>query len=568
MGKKKDVRSYEGFEATNTAIRQNLKMFFNTALLLFVLALFGTCIMSYFWYSKLWKEIFAYFKQVQGIEKLEWAWEAAEHIMHKSSWIFIPTVIVVCFFYIIIIVGYRRRAKKQNEDIYLAGAKLITPDELNQAIKRDKKQTYQKIAGIDIPIDAETKHTLAVGRPGVGKTTAITEMITQWRYRGDIGIVYDFKGDYFSKLYDDSQDIFFNPLDIRGVDWNLFSEIQSRPDIEAIAASLIPQGEGNDKFWHDGARDILIGIIYYLIQNNKRTNKAIWEAVTANSHDIARWLLAAGDGGKSGYVHLQDPNAKHVGGMLSTLQQFTRVFQYMTTGERANFCVNDWIARGKGWIFLSNYPDLQDTLRPILSLFIDIVSRRILSLPDDRQRRIHVIVDEFGTLHQLKSLQNLLTLGRSKGACVTLGVQDLGQIDRVYTRELRQTIINACGSAYILSVADPDLAQFLSDKIGDTEYSYIDRTQSYGIEDSKDALSIARKEKTKKLILPSDIMNLKELELFIKLPDYFIARTWLEKKHYMEVNTPFILREDLKIKEMPEPNMEDPLDKLFSSGRQ
>lgn len=563
MKKKKKNKSYDGFVATTSAIRQSVKMFLNTSLLCFLLALTVTCIMSYILQSEAWVEIISGLKQLRGITKLKLFWAAAELMVRKNLWIFILNLIAVSFF---IMIWFRRRAQKQNEDIYLAGARLLTPDELNERIKKDGKQTYLKIAGIDIPTDHEPKHALAVGSPGAGKTTLITESIKQWRDRGDIGIVYDFKGDYFAKIYDDDTDVFFNPLDSRGVDWNLFSEIKTVMDIEAIASSLIPQGEGTDKFWHDGARDILIGIIHYLIQNNKRTNKAVWEAVTANSHDLARWLMAAGDGGKSGYVHLQDPNARHVGGMLSTLQQFTRVFQYMTTGQQANFSVNEWIASHNGWIFLSNYPDLQDTLRPILSLFVDIVSRRILSLPDDRQRRIHIVVDEFGTLHKLKSLQNLLTLGRSKGACVLLGVQDIGQVDQVYTRETRQTIVNACGSAFILNVADPDLAQFLSNKIGDTEYSYVDRTQSYGIEDAKDALSIARREKTKKLILPSDIMNLKDLELFLKLPDYFVTRTFLEKKHYIDINVPFIVREDLKTKGMPEPDTEDPLDKLFSSG--
>ena len=54
---------------------------------------------------------------------------------------------------------------------------------------------------------------------------------------------------------------------------------------------------------------------------------------------------------------------------------------------------------GVGWmIFITNYADVKDTLKPILSLFIDLMGRKLLSMADSTQRRVFFLVDEFGTL--------------------------------------------------------------------------------------------------------------------------------------------------------------------------
>jgi type IV secretory pathway TraG/TraD family ATPase VirD4 len=81
----------------------------------------------------------------------------------------------------------------------------------------------------------------------------------------DIGqrvVIYDYKSDYLSKFYRPKKDIIFNPLDARGLEWNLFNEIKTRMDIDAIAASLIPPPiSTSDPFWNDAARGVFAGIL-------------------------------------------------------------------------------------------------------------------------------------------------------------------------------------------------------------------------------------------------------------------------------------------------------------------
>jgi type IV secretory pathway TraG/TraD family ATPase VirD4 len=107
--------------------------------------------------------------------------------------------------------------------------------------------------------------------------------------------------------------------------------------------------------------------------------------------------------------------------------------------------------------------------------------------------------------------------------------------------------VNACGSSVIFSVSDPDTAEFLSRKIGDVEYSYIDENYSMGPEDMRDGVTLSRKEKTKRLFLPADLINFRDLECLVKLPNYHLSRTRIPYRPYPDKNPPFILREGLKL---------------------
>ena len=72
--------------------------------------------------------------------------------------------------------------------------------------------------------------------------------------------------------------------------------------------------------------------------------------------------------------------------------------------------ITDWVEKGKGNIFINNNASVQDSLKPILSLFIDLMARKILSMPDYTMQKTVFLLDEFTTLQKLPSLINLLTL--------------------------------------------------------------------------------------------------------------------------------------------------------------
>lgn len=546
MSDRSRSQSFKGFETFSTAVKMNFKMLFYLCVgFLLVHCLIALCA-SYYFFAEQWSILVRYI--IGSLVDFQMPSDAKAPVLSllRHTFVFFAVSGAVWSLYPFALHYFAKRAGRQSADRYISGSRLLEETELAAQIKSDKEEVSLQFGRIVVPRSAEVKHTLIVGRPGSGKTLSISRNLEILKDRKVKLIIYDFKGDYVSKFYDPGMDIIFNPLDARGLDWNIFSEISIKTDIPAIAHSLIPPASQQDPFWNDAARAVFGGILHYLCQSNQRSNTAIWEMVSSKTEAITH-ILADIPEGREGYTYIQDGSSKQAMSVAAVLMQYTSCFQYMGPGD-SSFAISSWLHDDRpGWIFVSNYADIQDTLRPVLSLFVDILSRKLLSMTDDYNRRIFFFLDEFGTLQRLSSIKNLLTLSRSKGGAVTIGIQDIGQLDKIYSPQLRQAIVNACGSSVMFAVSDPDTAEFLSRKIGEVEYSYIDENYSMGPEDMRDGLTLSRKEKTKRLFLPADLINLKDLECLVKLPNYHLSRTRIPYRSYPDINPPFVLRQGLKI---------------------
>lgn len=555
------MESYKGFGLWWNAVRLNAKMHLYTLLLLVILHICSFLVLTPIVYGNMTKLSFKYLiahlvpgshempvvspsgnQYVMTADKVIEVLEPYEEqycadlkrlfLMCASIYLLFPVVIIL----------FRRRAVKQKERVYERGAVLMPERQLMKGMRRKREQVDLPFGGVRLPVSAEPKHAFIVGRPGVGKTVFLSQVLERLKERGERGIVYDFKGDYVSRFYNPATDILFNPLDRRCLGWSVFNEVTTAMDIDAIAHSLIPPAYMADPFWNDAARDVFSGILHYLYQAGTKTNADIWKAVTAPGVQITERMNQTA-GGQRGYRYIEDAGSKQAISVFSVMMQFTKSFEFMAKAD-GSFSIVDWLQSGKGWVFVTNYADIQDTLKPILSLFIDLMGRKLLSMKDDYHRRVFFLLDELGTLQRLSTIVRLLTLSRSKGGSCWLGIQDIGQLDKLYSEQLRQAIINACGNSTVFSVSDPTTADFLSRKIGETEFWELEESYSDGVANTKDGYTQTKRRKTERLVLPSDIMNLRDLECLVKIANYDITRTKLSYKAYDDSNEPFMLRHD------------------------
>ncbi|MFZ5996392.1 MAG: type IV secretion system DNA-binding domain-containing protein [Nitrospirota bacterium] len=410
---------FKAFEIWVTKFKLAVKMYVCIGLAFIALQMLITVGFTVHWYGDMWANAFKY--ACFFVPKHVWPDTMSEFfsMLGSRSMVIFGYSSAIWFLYPVSIIMLNKRAKRQQAECYISGAKLITAERLNKAIRKEGEKADLQIGEVNIPKSAEPKHALIIGRPGVGKTVCLSQVLARLKARGERGIVYDFKGDYLSKFYDPEKDIIFNPLDARGIGWNLFNEIKTQMDVEAIAHSLVPESYQQDPFWNKAARDVFSGMLHYLWQNNQKSNPAIWDAITSSGNDITGWLKET-PGGESGHVFVQDASSKQAMSVYAVLMQYASCFKYMPSTD-SNFSIIEWLQNGKGWIYVVNYADVQDTLKPILSLFIDLLGRKLLSMKDDYKRRVFFLIDEFGTLQRLSTIKNLLTLSRSKGGSVWLG---------------------------------------------------------------------------------------------------------------------------------------------------
>jgi type IV secretory pathway TraG/TraD family ATPase VirD4 len=235
--------------------------------------------------------------------------------------------------------------------------------------------------------------------------------------------------------------------------------------------------------------------------------------------------------------------------------EYAKGLKYMAKID-GQFKIKDWLQNGKGMIYITNYSIIQEALRPILSLFVDLLGRQVLSLSESTERRIFFLLDEFGTLQRLPTIVKLLTMARSKGGCVFIGIQDYGQIDQTYSVNHRQSIINACGNKIIFNVDDPTSAKVSSDILSETEYIEMNKTRSMGVNDNRDGTSLAERTKRESLIMPAELMKLPDLTAIVRFKAFDPLISTFKYKIYPDKAPVLVMRDDLLLK--PNPKVKKP----------
>lgn len=476
-------------------------------------------------------------------------WGLQKTIFYKSflCWLFLPVIMI----YISL-----SDKDEQSQREFIQGKKYLPPSEFERVVhKNAQTKMFQlkktiPLGEIHLPYKEEVKHTLGIGKPGCGKTNTFNQIILKLRQLKRRIAIHDYKGDYVEKFYDAANgDLIFNPFDARSIGWCLFNDCKSIMDLEAFGAALIPNATHGEPFWNNAARDIFVGVLRYCYFNNKRTNKDIWETVTL-TNEMLYMLLSSTKGCEIAAKYLEDPEGKLAIGVMANMMQFVKIFEYMQE-MKGEFSIREWVnnENADNIIYITNYANLQNTLRPMISLFIQTVGSALLSMSDDINRRLYFILDEFGQLPKMETVTSLMTAARSKGGSVWLGIQDIGQLDTIYTEKTRGTILNSCSNRLIFNCQDQRTAKILSDDIGQTEYWENTESQSLGTKRG-DSINTSRQRRKEHLVTTEDIQSLRDLSAFISIGGGDITLSHWKYKKLTKKTDAFIQRPELDLANM------------------
>ena len=229
--------------------------------------------------------------------------------------------------------------------------------------------------------------------------------------------------------------------------------------------------------------------------------------------------------------------------------QYTSSFEYMQDLDTDNaFSLLNWLTDGKGGvIFITNYVNCRDILRPILSLVIDLLARKLLSLPDNLKNRVFFLLDEFPELQPLSSIERLLTTARSRGGSVWIGIQDISQIRNRYGRDGAQTLLNACSTSMVFRSPDPDTGEYFSRRFGEYESEKYATNFSISPEAIGDRQQMTMHSIRKPLISSTQIQRMENLEYYVSMIGRDIFRTRLTYRDYQQANEAFVMRPGMNL---------------------
>ena len=357
----------------------------------------------------------------------------------------------------------------------------------------------------------ECQHFLLVGDTGTGKSSLIRQLLSQIEERKEAAVVYDPAREYLPQFYNEARgDVILNPLDARMPYWGPADELLDTMEADALAKSLFPDRDHENRFFIESPRKILA---HLLRLHPTPQDLCVWIAHADPEIDkrVKGTPLEA-------IVAKDAPQQRS--GVLGVLERASNALRLLPSPEgRKRWTATDWVERRTGWVFLTSTPATRETLRPLISLWLDFIILRLTAQTGIASPPAWVTVDEVASLEMLPNLPLALAESRKSNTRIVLGLQGRSQIEMRYGREA-EAMLSQPRTKIFLRTSEPRAADWISKCIGEVEMEHLreGRTSGdWGFNYSKNASLDSRIEAA---ILASEISNLEDLQGYFQTPGY------------------------------------------------
>ena len=392
----------------------------------------------------------------------------------------------------------------------LKGPVLLTPKEFIQEVEGDGIgfQTTGARKPLRIPRNKEAQHMLMVGDTGAGKSSLIRQLLVQIAERGETAIVHDPACEYIQQFFDESRgDIVLNPLDARCPYWSPSDELNTLAEADALAESLYQpiSDERRDEFFTQTPAQIFGHLLKY---KPTPTELVQW---MADPLEIEKRI----EGTEIAQFIDREAGAQRAG-VLASLGLKAKTFRLLPTMEEAGkrtWTASAWAKKRKGWIFITSRPAERDALRPLVSLWIDLLVMRLLSAPDPGQKPVWFVIDELASLQKLPKLHTAITENRKSGNPIVLGFQGKAQLEVIYGH-LAEVMMSQPATKIFLKTTEPKASEWVSKAIGSVE---IERLKETKLDGSRSGKSFNVDRQIDPLVMESEISGLDDLNAYLKI---------------------------------------------------
>jgi type IV secretory pathway TraG/TraD family ATPase VirD4 len=432
-----------------------------------------------------------------------------------------------------------RRRKALRYGRRLKGPEMMTPRDFNDSVAGDGIgiKTNEMKTMIRIPQRAEAQHMQIIGDTGAGKTMIMLQILRQIKHRGDSAIVYDPAREFVKRFYDPKNgDVILNPLDKRCPYWGPSEELRRRSEAKALAVSLFqsPQDRKGEFFIESPQK-----IFAFLMAYGPTPEELVkW---MSDPQEIDRRLKG------TEHAHLIDPRAEHQrAGVLGSLGLVADSLRLLPKKGHGNgeWSATEWAETRQGWIFITSLPAEREALRPLQSLWIDLLVLRLLNEPKEGQKRAWFVIDELASLQKLPQLHTAITENRKSNNPVILGFQGKAQLEYLYGH-LAEVMLSQPATSIWLKTKEPTAGEWVSKFIGKVE---IERLRETHFDGSRAGRNFALDRQIEPLVMESEISGLPDLHAYMKYENY------VTRFSFPYFNMP-VVASDFDLRDTPDDNL-------------
>ncbi len=325
---------------------------------------------------------------------------------------------------------------------------------------------------VEISHARETKHLLVMGASGSGKTNIIWQVLNEAIRRKDRVVIFDSKGDFTSEL---KPLCLLAPWDPRSLAWDVARDCVGPLDAQALASRLIPDSD-KDPIWPNASRAVLVALIVHL-QTSKPGQWTFTDLRKLLHAPVEDLRLIAQQHNPEAMRSLED-GSKTTQSILINLMAFMTpvvdMAQAWSDPKQKRFSMRQWIegnSKLPRTVVMQGSQRFDRTASALINSLLSVMASTIASpsLPDDKNRRIWLILDEFPQLGKLRDIGPLIRMGRSKGLRIVIGAQDIAELRDIYGTHKADAWSSSFTTSIYARLAGGATADWASRRIGDKE---------------------------------------------------------------------------------------------------
>lgn len=387
-------------------------------------------------------------------------------------------------------VRFWSRRRNQVTSRHLRGRSLRTAQQVQDALTDTGKKQGIRLGMHLLPHRAAYGHFAIVGATGSGKTLLQRLLMQSVLPRIGTGLeqralIYDAKQDILSLLAGMNLRCpiaTFHPLDARCVAWDMAADITSPAAALQAATLLVPKAQHDaNPFFSNAARHLMYATLLALILQAPGRWTLRHLLLVLRSESLLRLVLGQNEFTRPLLQYSEHPTTFQ--NILSTLLTRTAPFEIIAAAwdqAERKLSLRAWLDQ-ESILVLANDEDNRAAIDTINQLLFKRLSELVLARderPEDSLLTTWFFLDEVRQAGKLDGLSALMTKGRSKGAAVLLGFQDIHGLHDVYGREAANELVGQCNTKALLRLNSPETARWASQLFGSSEFLESRRSHS------------------------------------------------------------------------------------------
>jgi type IV secretory pathway TraG/TraD family ATPase VirD4 len=387
-------------------------------------------------------------------------------------------------------------------------------------------------------------HFLAMGDSGAGKSAIIRQILSQIWDRGETAIVYDPATEFLPQFYSPERgDVILSPADARCPFWTPGDEVPHEAEAMTFAASLFPERDPAHSFFVDAPRRIFAHLL-----NLRPTPEELlyW---MCNEAEIERRVK-----GTEMAVMIDPRAAQQRTGVLSSLNMAGDAFKLLPReGEtKQRWSTVEWAKERKGWIFLTSRPTMRARVKPLISLWLDLLVLRLMNEGHSGRKPVWFVLDELASLQRLPQLTTAITENRKSNNPMVLGLQGKAQLETIY-EHIAEVLLSQPATKIFLKTGEPNSAEWISKAIGEVEIERFRETRTHGqFPSGRNSESAQRDIHKEALAMASEIGGLDPLHAYLKYGN-LVVRMRVPYMELAKLHEGFIERQATETTRPPAP---------------